>query len=41
MEKETSQTIQTDKKDTMDVISAFIYKAISNKLLSEQNKERV
>lgn len=41
MEKKTNQTGETDYKDNIDVIASIIYKAISNKLLSEQNKERV
>lgn len=40
MEKKTNQTGETYNTDNIDVIASLIYKAISNKMISEQNKER-
>ena len=42
MNKDTEQTsTKTENAENIEIISSLIYKAISIKLLSEQNEERV
>ncbi|WP_339230880.1 hypothetical protein NSQ77_10750 [Oceanobacillus sp. FSL K6-2867] len=40
MNKDTDQTTKAENAGNIEIISSLIYKAISIKLLSEQNEER-
>lgn len=39
METKKAQSCETNSTDNIDIIAAIIYKAISNKMLSQQNEE--